>query len=57
MGDSYYITVPREFVRQHKLGQCDDVQWDPEADGVKLRFPKAPKLNPRPSQSAHRTAA
>jgi hypothetical protein len=38
MGDSLYLTVPREFVRAHTLNPRDEVFWLPEPDGIKLKF-------------------
>ena len=38
MGSSLYLTIPREFVLAHTLNAHDDVFWQPESDGIKLKF-------------------
>jgi hypothetical protein len=52
MGDSLYLTLPKEFVRLHKLNQRDKVFWLPEQDGIKLKFSNVPILNPLSNQAA-----
>jgi hypothetical protein len=39
MGDSLYLIVPRAYARAHNLNPKDDVLWQPEPDGIKLKFP------------------
>jgi hypothetical protein len=56
MGDSLYLTVPKEFVRAHALQQHDDVFWMPEPDGIKLRFDPSQvgePLRADPSPASH----
>ena len=38
MGRSLYLTVPAEYARAHSLSPHDDVYWQPEPDGIKLKF-------------------
>jgi hypothetical protein len=45
MGDSLYITVPKEFVRAHTLNPHDDGLWFPSSDGVLLKFDRVHGLS------------
>ena len=38
MHDSLYVTIPREYVYAHNLNTHDDVLWDPNCNGVLLKF-------------------
>jgi hypothetical protein len=42
MGRSLYLTLPAEYVRAHNLVTDDAVFWQPEPDGIKLKFPTTP---------------
>jgi hypothetical protein len=57
MGDSLYLTVPKEFVRAHTLNPDDDVFWMPEPDGIKLRFEVGELLRADPAHTPAMVAA
>jgi hypothetical protein len=38
MHDSLYVTIPREYVNAHDLSAHDEVLWDPNGNGVLLKF-------------------
>jgi hypothetical protein len=40
MGASLHLTIPATFVRQFNLSQGDTVFFDPDGDGLKLKFLK-----------------
>jgi hypothetical protein len=42
MHGSLYVTIPREYVYAHDLAVHDDILWQPEADGIKLRVVREP---------------
>jgi hypothetical protein len=45
MGRSHYLTLPAEYVRAHNLTTDDAVFWQPEPDGIKLKFPTIEQAN------------
>lgn len=45
MGDSLYLTVPKEFVRAHTLNPLDAGLWLPSSDGVLLKFDRVHGLS------------
>jgi antitoxin component of MazEF toxin-antitoxin module len=40
MGASLHVTIPAPLVRQYALSHGDTVFFDPDADGLKLKFLK-----------------